>query len=188
MPDVWRLGAAASLVVGLAVVGIAANMLRDGASGTIRENANGIVLRLPDGWQLQLFGSYCMRVGPGLLVSNVVGHRFRNIGTPIDCTNGWHLSELPGSFVLLDASFMAHPFAPIKQADTPVPLSLSDFRKHARGSYGGCSTCTVRTTAVVRKGRLYVVRAWVGTTASVQDKHELELLVRTLRFTSVHGR
>jgi hypothetical protein len=182
MPRVWRLAATASLIVGLAAAGIAAHVLRDGGSKTFQHGASGIALDRPDGWAIQTFGRYCMRVGPGLLVSNVARHRFRNIETPTSCTNGWDLSGLPKGFVLLDASFMAYPLRVSDTAETRMPLSLSRFRKRPSADYGGCGKCARSVFGVVRGRRVYTVRVWLGSEASADDRRELEHVVRTLRF------
>jgi hypothetical protein len=185
---VWRFVATASLVVvAFALAGIAAHVLRDGRSTSFRDGASGIALDRPDGWQIHPFGQYCMRVGPGLLVSNIAGHGFRNVEIPNGCTNGWNLSEVPQTFVLLDVSLFSGPGGTRRHADTPLPLSLTSFRRHASGDYGGCGGCSLRTSGVVEGQHAYAIRVWVGSEASSDDTRELEKLVRTLRFVMPNG-
>jgi hypothetical protein len=172
-----------ALVAGLASAGIAAHVLREEGSNSFRHSASGIALDRPEGWEIQTVGRYCERVGPGLLVSNMAGHRFRNIETPTSCTNGWDLSELPRSFVLVDASFLGYPFPLSPAPETAVPLPLSRFQKHASADYGGCGSCTRSALIVVKGHRVYTIRVWVGNGVSADDKRELERLVRTLRFS-----
>lgn len=187
MARVWRLAATASLVVGLAAAGVVAHVLSDESSKPIRHSASGIALDRPDGWQIQSFGGTACGLVPGLLVSNVAGHGFRNVETPSHCTNQSDLSGLPRSFVLLDASFLAHPFPPSGEASTPVPLLLSRFRRQASADYGGCGSCARSSFGVVKGRHTYLIQVWVGSEASADDKHKLEQLVRTLRFDGPNG-
>jgi hypothetical protein len=68
-----------------------------------------------------------------------------------------------------------------------MPLTLSRFRTDAATDYSGCGGCMRSAVGVVKGRHTYLVRMWVGSQASPDDKRELEQLVQTLRFSQPNG-
>lgn len=109
--------------------GLIALALLGGCSGnasTSREEACGIEFDLPDGWNVQAFGRYCRRVGPGVLISNV-DREFSHPEMLRGCTSAWKLAAMPADLVLADVSaFSGGP--PGRPAAAELPEGLGGFR------------------------------------------------------------
>lgn len=102
-----------ALAVGVALAAYLFNRSRNDEDWkTLKDEASGITVSYPREWAVQTFGPYCRRVGPGLVVSNVGAHTFRNAESSNGCTSQWDLGGLPDDFVLVDVSL-----------SSPVPSS-----------------------------------------------------------------
>lgn len=139
---------------------------------TLDDDASGVTVTHPANWGVQRVGRYCRRIGPGVLVSNVRRHRFRNVEILNGCTNQWDFTGLPPRYVVVDVSlFSAPPHG--QEPETPLPLLLARFRSHPNGS---------AFEHVRRNGNDYSVRVWFGPSASSEDQDAAALLVRSLDF------
>ena len=137
----------------------------------MRDGASGITLIRPPSWRAQTFGRYCRRVGPGVLVSNIAEHTFRNVHVVDGCTNQWDLSGLPPHHVVVDISLFSRPPGP-EQPETPLPLELARFEHGPDAAF----------KPVRRDGNDYTIRVWFGPTASTSARVAAERLIRSLEF------
>jgi len=139
-----------------------------------RETVASIQFQRPSTWVAQHFGTYCRRVGPGVVVSNVRRH-FRHPVISNGCTNNWILAGLPRDYVLIDVSEFAFPIGQPPKA--MFPLSLSRFRR-ARPS--GCR-CAYWETSFSATRREYEIRVWIGTKASRTQRRAVENLIASIK-------
>lgn len=142
---------------------------------TVADEPSGITVGYPRDWRIQTFGPYCGRIGPGLLVTNVARHRFRNVEIVDGCTNQWNLAGLPADYVLVDVSLISSPFGSGGRENTEMPLELDRFRRDTGRSFA--------YTAVVRGGDLYGVRTWTGPGVSPEDQHVLARVIRSVELS-----
>lgn len=178
---------AVAVVVALAVVlAFAVYLFTRGSDEgwkTLKDDASGITLSHPQEWSVQKFGPYCRRIGPGLLVSNVAAHTFRNTEIPNGCTNEWNLGGLPDTFVLVDVSLFATPaFRVREEPDTEVPLEL-DRLFRPRSPSAADRTELPRIARIVRGRFEYSVRVWTGSFHSPGDENALARLIRSIRLS-----
>jgi hypothetical protein len=168
-----------ALAVGLALGVYLFNRSSGDDWKTLKDDTSGVTLSHPREWAVQTFGPYCRRVGPGLLVSNVGAHTFRNTEIPNGCTNEWNLGGLPKTFVLVDVSLFAVPaFRVREEPDTELPLDLTRFvQPPAQRPERGYSSF-----ARIVRGRFeYSVRLWTGSVPSPSDAKALARLIGSIR-------
>jgi hypothetical protein len=156
---------------------------------TLRDTASGITLSHPDGWAVQRFGHYCLRNGPGILVSNVEAHTFRHKTIPDGCTGGlWNLGGLPDTFVLVDVGVFASPFQRRgDEQDTELPLELDrlerpDLKNLSPFLRARIPSGVSYANAFIVRGRFgYSVRVWTGRVSSPSNERALAHLIRSIR-------
>jgi hypothetical protein len=127
----------------------------------VSHSASGITLAYPPEWDVQKFGRYCRRIGPGVLISNVQGHRLRNVPILNGCTDQWDFAGLPSRYVVVDVSLFSRPPSGRDERDTPLPLQLAGFQRHPHG---------YRFERIRHDGNDYAVRVWSGPASSREDE------------------
>jgi hypothetical protein len=167
----------ALLATVVAAVAVAILARRDSDSDAVEwvsvtDRETGIALSHPSGWAVQQTNSHCMRIGPGLIVSNVRGHTFRRFETPTACSSEWLRDQLPDSHAFLAVSAFYPPPRALEGPDTELPLELKDFSARRAGYAGEALKCGTA---------LFFVSAYTGADVSPRDEAVLARLVRFLR-------
>jgi hypothetical protein len=134
----------------------------------VHDLAAGVALRMPAGWHVHRHGNWCMRGGPGVIVSNVPW-AWRRVQIVDGCTTAWHLEAVPPTFRAVEVAGFASPF--VGKHTTKLPITLS----HAQRSPDG------ESVSVFRGRRVWFVNAYLGGDVSPHDP-TLEAIVRTIRF------
>lgn len=120
----------------------------------ITDSARGIDLTHPSGWSLQRTDSHCMRIGQGLIVSNVRGHTFRKsrprLCVPASCGSRKSRTHTRSSTSLSSPAREALTLAPRSCLSTS-PSSIARPNGAVRPS--GPSTVTPSTSWRCRRGR-----------------------------------
>jgi hypothetical protein len=150
----------------------------DGDWRALNDDASGITVSYPREWKVQPVGRYCFRIGPGLLISNVRGHRFENFEMPNGCATDWEFTGLPNAYVLVDVSLVRGPPGG-RTTETAIPLELDRFDRP-----GGSPNYAF--TRVIRDGNEYSVRAWFGPKAALEDRGAVARVIRSIEFGRPH--
>jgi len=135
----------------------------------VRDPAAGVVLRMPSGWHVYRHGNWCMRGGPGVIVSNV-RWEWRRVQIVDGCTTSWHLEAIPPSFRAVEVAGFASPFVVNRRTRFPITLAHAQRGPDGEGVW------------VFRDRRSWIVSAYYGGGVSPHDR-TLESIVRTIRFT-----
>lgn len=136
----------------------------------VRDRAGGFTLRMPPDWHVHRHGPWCMRGGPGVIVSNS-RRSWRRQTITDGCTTSWRLDHLFGGFRAIEVTSFSGPSSN-GEPTTDVPVSLE--RAYA-GDHREAIT-------VLRRRRRWVVIVYFGSAVSPRDR-TLEAIVRTIRFT-----
>ncbi len=168
------IGLGAALALGALVAVVALLVVaawRDGEARDLHDAASGVALRYPKGWHVQRYGHYCMRSGPGVVVSNVL-QRVRRETIPDGCSTAFDLSGLPDRFALVEIGLFASPLGGGRPPE--VPHSLDDLQRFPSP---GCRRCA----QYVGGASNYVVRIVFGPRASRAEKQAVEHMLASLK-------
>lgn len=158
---------------------------------TVKDDASGITLSHPHEWAVQRFDRYCRRNGPGLLVSNVGGHTFRNAEFPNGCAGGlWKLGGLPDTFALVDVGLFASPFSKHpEEPDSQLPLELDRLERADLTHLNPDLRARIPRGVGYAYGRIlrgrfvYSGRVWTGSASSPSNEKALARLIRSIRLS-----
>jgi hypothetical protein len=104
---------------------------------------------------------------------------------PGNSTSGWDWSDIPdpASGVAIQVMQTSGGASPLPEEDTPLPLDLTDFSP-GEASYG--SPPLVEATAW-HAGVRYTVFAWIGDSASTEDRDSAAAMVESIAFPNRFG-
>jgi hypothetical protein len=135
----------------------------------VRDRAVGFLLRVPPDWHVYRHGPWCMRGGPGVIVSNT-RRSWRRQTITDGCTTSWRLGHLPPGFRAIEVASFSGPLSNGESTAVPVSLARAYVGDHREA------------ISVLRHGHGWGVIAYFGSAVSPRDR-TLETIVRTIRFT-----
>ena len=185
---VATVGAAVLLSASAGCGGAASDHSRPAAQQVTSAEIGNLRMSVPPPWSVRRLEDRCARLGAGVLVSNLdeaaLGALRRDLHNlpPGSCTNGWDLTMVPATFVMVDVSQFA---LPGKVPEAQFPLSESFLVPSVYESSFGFPIhrchCSFRSNDIAYGGESYDVRIWVGDGASETDRQRSACVIASIQ-------
>lgn len=94
---------------------------------------------------------------------------------PGGCTNGWDTSEAPSDYVLIDISRFTFPSIAALSPNSSLPAKLNVYK----GESEKCR-CEYKYANLRLNNLGYIIRVWIGNTASVRDRSSAEAIIASI--------